>query len=155
MSSITPDELVYFGTNPRKEQSVAVRVKLELTCGKKRVVGVALANSGYESLQAEIVLPLAVARKLGISGKGTKEKFITLNKQELELEAHGEVAVRVLAQGRTSRTIAAKVYVSRTEDRIIMSDVLCGELGLDLVDVKLGIWRFRDDPPDLERPSER
>jgi hypothetical protein len=133
---------------------VAARLKIEITRKAKTVTDIALANSGYESQEAEIVVPSAVARKLGIRGRGSRERFIVAGKKEVAFEAHGDIAVRVIVGDRLTSAVVAKVFVSRSEDRIIMNDVLCGALGLVLLDFGLGKWRFKDDPADMERRSE-
>lgn len=45
---------------------MAIRLKLRLERGGKSLDVVALVNSGYETLEPEVLVPSAVARELGL-----------------------------------------------------------------------------------------
>ena len=62
--------------------------------------------------------------------------------------------VRVVTEDREGPSVEAAVLINPADDEILISDALAGALGLILLDTERGIWRFRDDPPNRERPSE-
>ena len=43
-----------------------MRVKISIKCGNKEIVTSALVNSGFESNEPEIIIPLEVAKRLGL-----------------------------------------------------------------------------------------
>lgn len=134
---------------------MAVNVRVEIEYKGKKAQGVALANSGYEAQGAEILAPMGFLKsRLDVSAKGKKEKYMAAGGKEVEFVVLGGAVVRVVAQDRTSAPVRALLIVSDLENRIIMNDVLVGELGMNLLDVKKGVWRFADDPAGRERPSE-
>lgn len=118
----------------------------------KEIPVVALANAGYESDENEILLPGGLARKFKLKG-GRKERYHTAG-GDVYFKHLGKATVRVITEDKKTKPITAKLYISPYEDEVIINDKLIEELGIDLLKVKKGIWRFWDDPPTKERPSE-
>lgn len=129
---------------------MAVRVKLEIKVGNKKERAVALANAGYESTGPEVLVPARFAKeKLKLKCIGTKEVYTTAGRKKLELIALGTVSVRVVTQDRNSKWVKSMLLISKTEDQVVINDVLIGELGIVLVNTKEGQWRFIDDGQEI------
>ncbi len=47
------------------------------------------------------------------------------------------------------------IAVSEGEREVLISDALAEALGIQLVDIARGLWRYRDDPPYVIRESVR
>ncbi len=134
---------------------MAVRVRVEIEYKGRKGSAVALANSGYESREAEVLVPFSYAKEfLRVKGKGKKEKYLAAGRTEVSIAFFGYWTVRVVTESRSSNAVTAKMFVSHSEDQVILNDVLTGLLGLALLDVKEGRWRFMSDSPEVERASE-
>ncbi|RKX71645.1 hypothetical protein DRP53_00745 [candidate division WOR-3 bacterium] len=134
---------------------MAVRVKILIEFGHKAIETVAIANTGYETEEPEVLLP----EQLGRSEWG--EMFNSLKSIEyktfkgvLPFKALGEATIRVKAGDRESKPIKAKLLVSGFDREVLLNDKAIGALGISLIRVDIGRWRFTDDPPDKERDSE-
>lgn len=131
---------------------MAVRVRVDIAFGARRVTTSAVANSGYESGRPEVVVPASLARrKFGVV-KGRKRTFIT-PAGEVQFVELGEGKVRAIAEDRESQESLCTIIVSPHEQEILLNDKLIDELGLVLVHAGKGIWRFQEDSPDRERQS--
>jgi len=53
------------------------------------------------------------------------------------------------------RVEEVNVAVSEGEREVLISDALAEALGIQLVGIARGLWRYRDDPPDVIRESVR
>ncbi len=63
--------------------------------------------------------------------------------------------VEVVASDARSRSVVVDIVISPLADEPLISDVLAGELELAVEDFARGLWRFRWEPKDRVRPSER
>jgi hypothetical protein len=61
----------------------------------------------------------------------------------------------VIAGEAVSREVSADVAISPVEDEVLIGDVLAGELELVIEDLGRGLWRFRGEPPEKLRETER
>lgn len=135
---------------------MAVRVKIEIALGTRSVQVVAIANTGFESDDPQILLPAAIAKRLQgtRASKAAPLRYATAGGLGLALSPIGVGSVRVDVPDRQPPAVDARLLASQDETEVVMNDMLVEALGLDLVKPGHGIWRFRDDPHDRERPSE-
>jgi len=63
--------------------------------------------------------------------------------------------VWVVASDREVGPRQADAIISPIEEEVLISDKLAEELGLVLLAIGSGKWRFADDPPDKVRYSEK
>jgi hypothetical protein len=137
---------------------MVVRVRVRLTSSEGEVVTVALANSGYEAEEPEVVVPTRVAERLGLYprlpansevreyrgvGGGVVNTFLV----------RGLVGVSVLAGDKEVGPVAVTVVITPGEDEVILSDKLMDALGIVLLRPGEGLWRLADE--ELVRKSER
>lgn len=133
---------------------MAVRIKVEVSFAGKSLRTVAVANAGYETRSAEILIPgrlaslkwskeLRGATAIGYGTAGGRTQFYLL----------GTGVVTVSIRGRKTRQAAVDVLVSEHEDEVILSDRLIDLLEIYLLKPGEGKWRFHDDPPGKERKS--
>ena len=137
---------------------VRLKVKLQSTMGE--VVTVALANSGFEADEPEVVLPIKVAERLGMYPKLPVESQVedykavggVLVKTFL---VRGFVKIEVLTDDRNIGPVDATAVITPGEDEVILSDKLMDALKVVLLKPGEGIWKFVDDEEGVARKSER
>lgn len=132
---------------------MGVRVKVKLDFGRTQTETVALANSGYEGEEPELVLPLALAKKLKLFKKSLKKiAYKTAGGTVRFFELPGVVAVEVRTNDRTSATTQCKAVISPYEDEVVLNDIALSRLGIVILSAGERRWRFADE--QAERESE-
>ncbi len=137
---------------------MAVRVRLRIRCsGSGKVVDtVALVNSGYETERPELMIPMALARELGLwpppptatmielgTAGGPVRKYLVPNALEVE----------VIESDRTVGPVRCDAVISHIEEEVLINDKLGEELRIVILGMASGRWRFEDDPPSIVRKS--
>lgn len=138
---------------------MVVRVRVKLKSTKGEVVTVALANSGFETEEPEVVLPTKVAERLGIyprlpSGSEVEEYKGVGGAVVKTFLVKGLVDISVLTSDREVGPSGATVVITPGEDEVILSDKLMDALRIVLLRPGEGIWRFADDKESFLRKSE-
>lgn len=133
-----------------------VRVRLRITAETGRTVETsAYVNSGYEAEQPELLIPLSLAEELGIWGEAVEEYARTsLGIGKIYVLCR-RAKVEVVTPDRVSQSVEVCVVVSDYEREVLISDYLAGVLGIAVEDFKEGLWRFRGEPVDRVRRSEK
>ena len=134
-----------------------MRLRLRISTSSKTVECVALLNSGYEAPSPQLLVPVDLARELGL--------WPPLDAYEIELDTAGGVVkawlyprackVKVIASDAESREVLTDIVVSPTIDEPLISDALAEELEIAVESFGRGLWRFRWEPVEKARPSER
>jgi len=134
---------------------VGVRVRVRIKYGGSLLETVALVNTGFETPNPQILLPVKAAEKLGIWPNLPRDASI-----EIYDTAGGPTrvyrvrnAVTVEVAGREGRSVVADVVISHLEVEVLISDKLTEELMIAIEKPSEGIWRFRDEM--VERKSEK
>ena len=133
-----------------------MRVKVRVECGERELVTTALLNTGFESDDAEILLPLRAAEKLGIwppPNSARTETYVSASGYMRVVKIPRAGTVTVLAGDRASESVVADFVVSEVTDEVLLNDKLIGRLRIVIEDPGEGLWRFRDE--DRLRASER
>ena len=136
---------------------MAVRLQIEITHSSNAVKVSAIANAGYETDECEILVPLPFAKNnMGLSlEKGREVTYIAADKKEIKFYQMGRVKIRVITGDKKSQYVKAELLISKHEEQIILNDKLVEKLGIDLVKVGQGKWRFSDDPYEKLRDSSQ
>ncbi|MCR6623923.1 MAG: retropepsin-like domain-containing protein [archaeon YNP-LCB-024-027] len=134
---------------------MGVRVRVRIKYGGSLLETVALVNTGFETPNPQILLPVKAAEKLGIWPNLPRDASI-----EIYDTAGGPTrvyrvrnAVTVEVAGREGRSVVADVVISHLEVEVLISDKLTEELMIAIEKPSEGIWRFRDEM--VERKSEK
>jgi len=139
---------------------MAVRTRVILKFGDKEISTVAIANSGYEAEEPEIILPVNVAKLLGLYPElpyGSKiEEYkavggVSINAITLEKK----ILIKVKTIDRETNYIKAIPVIISGENEVILSDKVIDAFGIILLKPGAGLWRFTDDPIDKVRVSEK
>lgn len=121
---------------------MGVRIMIELKRGGKVATTPAVANTGYETEEPEVHLPLALARDLNFELKGLRGEHYKVVGSEVITFPLGEVEVRAVAEGASSKWVKARAVMVPDEYEAILSDSLVEALRVELVKPKSGLWRF-------------
>jgi hypothetical protein len=136
---------------------MGVRVKLRIVVGGRVVEAVALANTGFETDEPQLLIPYIFLMKNGIDLKDLGKPIV------VEYDTAGgsitipvylkACRVAVVEPDRVSKEVETDLAISFTEKEILMSDALIGELGIDIINPRTGLWKFIDDPLNVIRKS--
>jgi hypothetical protein len=61
--------------------------------------------------------------------------------------------VTVIELDRVFKEIETDLVISFIEKEILMSNALIGELGIDIINLRTGLWKFINDTPNTIRKS--
>lgn len=136
---------------------MAVRLRLRIRVGERSREVVALLNSGYESLTPQLLIPVDLARELGMwPPEGAVEVTLSTAGGPLRAWYYPRKAyVKVLAGDAESRDVLTDIVVSPLADEPLINDMLAEELEIAVESFGRGLWRFRWEAREKLRPSEK
>jgi len=129
---------------------MAIRLRLRLRRGSRSVDVVALVNSGYETLEPEVLVPASIAKELGLlptlpPGSVVKEYVLADGTVTRLIRVPRAAMVSVVEEDRVVGDVEAHVVISDKADEVLISDKLAGKLGIVALDFAEGLWCFRDE----------
>ena len=133
---------------------MAVRIKLRLRYCDKVLETSALVNTGFETPNPQILLPIKVAERLSLWPELPKDTLV-----EIYDTAGGPVRVYRVRNAvnveipEKDISVIADAVISHTEVEVLISDKLADELMIVIERPGEGIWRFRDE--NILRKSEK
>ena len=137
---------------------MAVRVKLRIMRESSVVDVVALVNSGYEADTPQLMIPVVIARTLGLwppPPDSREHVFETAGGPLRVWVVRRGARVKVVADSVESREVLVDLVISPLADEPLISDVLAGALEIAVEDFAEGLWRFRWEQPGVLRKSEK
>ena len=134
---------------------MAVRLPIKIAFSYKTAEASAIANAGYETSGPEILVPLSFAvKQLGVEESAGKEvTYQTAGKQDIKFFRFENAEICVITVDKKSAVVSAALLASENEEEVILNDKLVDKLGIDLIKVGEGKWRFLDDPYEKLRDS--
>ncbi|GAB6946154.1 hypothetical protein JCM16161A_02840 [Vulcanisaeta sp. JCM 16161] len=119
------------------------------------VITCALANTGFEGLGPDILMPINVAQRLGLNLLGGTEVYAIRTASGVApiYRFRESVSVRVLVNDRDTPIVRLIPIASESVDYVILSDKALTELGIVIIDASNGIWYFRDELGRVFRTS--
>ena len=138
---------------------MAVRIRLRM---RSRLSGEAvetngLVSTGFETETRQLLIPLPLARQLGLyppPPDASLVEFGTAGGPVRNYVIRDALEVSVLAGDREVGPVACDAVISGLEEEVLVNDKLGEALGLVLLALGSGKWRFADDPPEMVRSSE-
>lgn len=129
---------------------MAIRLRLRLRGADRYADVVALVNSGYETLEPEVLVPSRVAEELGLlptlpPGSAVKEYVLADGSTVRLIRIPRALNVSVVEEDRVVGDVEVSVVVSDKADEVLISDKLAGRLGIVALDFAEGLWCFRDE----------
>jgi len=127
---------------------LAVRIRIEILVGHRRVEEVALLNSGYEAPSAQLLVSIDTAERLGLwpPGRAIKAEFETAGGVLRAWLCPKAGKVKALAPDAESKEVDADIVISPLADEPLISDALAEELEIAVESFGRGLWRFRWEP---------
>jgi len=136
---------------------LAVRVRLRIRAKDGKEVGTsALVNSGFETEKPQLLIPMRLAKEMGLwppPPDSRIEVFETAGGPVRNYVIRDALEVSVEADDRDVGPVTCDAVISNLEFEVLINDKLGGELGIVLLDLAKGKWRFSDDPSDRVRES--
>jgi hypothetical protein len=133
---------------------VVVRIRLRIKALKgevgKIVETVALVNAGFESDEPEIIVPMELAKELGLWPRlpeGTRtEIYEVAGGGKVRTYRIGEgLETQVIAGGVSSDPVKTAATLMEGEREVVLSDKAISAHRIILEEVGAGIWRFRGE----------
>ena len=132
---------------------MAIRVKLRLRTGDREVIVSALVNSGFESEELDVAIPVRLAKELGLwpprefsleevrTAGGSVEVYVVPNALKVSLHEVG------------GREVTCNAVIDPHLDEVALCDRMIDELGIVAVSFGRGLWRHVSDKPETVRKS--
>lgn len=129
---------------------MAIRLRLRLRVEGRHIDVVALVNSGYETLEPEVLVPSGIAEKLGLlpilpSGSMIKEYVLADGSVAKLIRIPKALKASVVEEDRIVGDVEVNVVISDKADEVLISDKLAGKLGIVALDFADGLWCFKDE----------
>lgn len=129
---------------------MAIRLRLRLKREARHTDVVALVNSGYETLEPEILVPSSLAEELSLlpslpPGSMVKEYVLADGGITKLIRIPRALKVSAIEEDRNVNNIEVNVVISDKADEILISDKLAGKLGIVALDFAEGLWCFKDE----------
>lgn len=126
---------------------MAVRVRVRISPARRSkaraVETVALANSGFESAEPEVLLPRGVAERLGLWPPPRGARVETFESPAATFSmVTVRRALRVSTAGERTRGVLCHAAVSERETEVVLNDRLLGALSIALIDAGRGLYRI-------------
>jgi hypothetical protein len=137
--------------------ALAVRVRLRIRAknGEETRTS-ALVNSGFETEKPQLLIPLRLAREIGLwppPPDSRIEEFETAGGPTRNYVIRDALEVSVETEDRDVGPVTCDAVISNLEFEVLINDKLGGELKIVLLDLGRGKWKFSDDPWDRMRDS--
>ena len=134
---------------------MVVRLKLRIRRGDIAVEEVALLNSGYEAPTPQLLIPVELARRLGLwPPEGAADVLLDTAGGPLRAWYFPrEASVEVAVDDERSQAVVVDLVISPLADEPLISDKLAGALQIAVEDFAEGLWRFRWEPKEVLRRS--
>ncbi len=123
-------------------------LRIVIRKGVNEVIACALANTGFEGLGPDILIPISIAQRLGLhlSGSDADVYAVRTASGVAPIYRFKEgVDVRVLVDDRDVPIVRLVPIVSESVDYVLLSDKALTELGIVIIDASNGVWCFRDE----------
>ena len=138
---------------------MALRVKLRIKVknSDRAIETSALANSGFETEKPQLLIPIRLARELGLWPPPPYAELIELGTAGGPVRNYvirDILEVSVITEDRIVGPITCDALISHLEHEVLINDKLGEELKIVILAMGSGKWRFSDDPPDVIRKTE-
>lgn len=134
---------------------MAVRVRVKIESCKASIETVALVNTGFETPNPQILLPVKAAEKLGLwpdlPKEAVAEIYDTAGGPTRVYKVRNAVKLKIVE--REDIEVLADAVISHIEVEALISDKLADELMIVIERPGEGVWRFRDE--EVKRKSDK
>lgn len=134
---------------------MACRVRVRLRHRLFTLETSALVNSGFETESPDIVVPVEAAKRLGLwPPRNASLTVMETGGGEISIPYYELAAdLELILHGREAKKVVVNIIVNPHIHEVVLSDYVASMLGIILLDLKRGLWRLADDPPDTIRET--
>jgi len=138
---------------------MAVRIKLKIRAksSDKEVLSTALVNSGFETEKPQLLIPRRLAEEIGLWPPPPNSSLIELGTAGGPVRNYvvpDELEVSAVTNDKIVGPATCDAIISHIEEEVLINDKLGEALGIVILRLGAGYWRFADDSPDVSRKSE-
>jgi len=136
---------------------LACRVRVKLKRDGRSIETSALINSGFETEAPDIVIPVEVARRLGLWPPHNAD-FAMLDTGGGEIATpyyEAALELELLLGDRPPKKTMVNVVINPHIHEVLISDFAASLLGISILDLKRGLWRLQDEPDKVRFSEER
>jgi hypothetical protein len=139
-------------------RNMVIKLRLKLVRGDNSVEVTALVNSGYETLEPEILVPSNTAENLSLyprlpQGAIIKEYKLADGSISRLIKISKAILVYAVEEDRVVGPVESSLAIAEKAEEPLISDKLAGKLGIVALDFGEGLWCFRDEISKVTRRS--
>ncbi len=128
---------------------VRVRLKLKSVTGREVEVS-AIVNSGYESINPELLIPVDVGESLQLypvlpSGSEVREYVLADGSRARLIKIPSVLEVSVVTEDRVVGPVKCDVVLAERASEVLVSDKLADAFNISIIAIGEGLWCFRDE----------
>ena len=122
-------------------RAVGVRVKIRIRYRDKKIHTTALVNTSYESDRPEIHIPIALAKKIGLSLDEARSDRYSVVGGEVNVFRLGQIydSLDLEDFSKESKEATAEAVCVVGEYEVIINDALAEELGIEILAPRRGL----------------
>ncbi len=137
--------------------AVRLRLKLKRVSSSEELNVIALLNSGYEADSPQLMIPIDIAKSLGLwpPQQLAREAIFETAGGPLRVWIIPRVVITEVICDVKSREVLTDIVISPLADEPLISDILASELEIAVEDFGRGLWRFRWEPKEVVRESAK
>jgi hypothetical protein len=135
---------------------VGVRIRVRIGYGNYSADTIALVNTGYETDVPEILIPIAIAERLGIWPRLPENTTIETYRTASGLMKVYRISgarISLVVDGVEKKIVEGCIVISEYADEVLVSDQLTSAFGIVIEDPAKGLWRLREEA--VVRASEK
>lgn len=135
---------------------MALRIRLKVSAGNRLVITSALVNTGFETEKPQLMIPISLAKELGLWPPPPDTDIIELGTAGGPVRKYllpNALKVLALEDDRVVGPVDCDAIISPIEEEVLINDKLGGALGIVILDIAEGLWRFKDEGEDVVRKS--
>ncbi|MCC6013857.1 MAG: hypothetical protein LM593_05770 [Candidatus Verstraetearchaeota archaeon] len=136
---------------------MGIRIKLKLLVENKEIDVIALVNSGFESTEPDICIPLKLAEKIKLwpSSIFESEKVLTAGGEVSVFRLPLKAEIMLILDNNIKKRIPCNIVINPYVEEVLLSDYLIDELEIIPISFRKGLWRHKTDNESIIRESEK
>ena len=134
---------------------MTVWLKIRIRSGSNEVVTCAMANTGFEGLGADIMLPMDLAKRLELWPPKNADIYAVRTASGVApiYRLRDYVEVKVMVNDRSVMPVKLTPITSDAMEYVLLSNKALTALGVVIISAGEGLWCLRDELGRLVRDS--
>jgi hypothetical protein len=134
---------------------MTVWLEIKIRSGNSEVVTCAMANTGFEGLGTDIMLPMDLAKRLGLWPPKNADIYAVRTASGVApiYRLRDYVEVEVMVSDRSVAPVKLTPIISDTVEYVLLSDKALTALGIVIISAGEGLWCLRDELGRVIRSS--